>query len=115
MGLQEWYKCEHCPEFHPIGLDSFVKNYVVVSAETNTQVEANDERPQEYFRYTILLRILQITAPDKIYQYFQLLDQNHANIMACTNNNVLLTADEIKMWSNSHKMFEGCRTLQIGA
>lgn len=106
MRLHKWYKCEHCPEFHPFELDSFVKNYVVVSAEANTQAEANDGRPKEYFRYTILLRLLETTAPDKIWQYFQLLDQNNANLMACTNNNAILTADEIKMWSNSHKMFE---------
>ena len=87
MRLQEWYKCKHCPEFHPIGLDSFVKGYVAFCAEKHAQAEANDKRPKEYFRHIILLRILKTSAPDKICQYFERLDQNIANVKAWTDNN----------------------------
>ena len=76
MALHNWYKCDHCPIFHPVETDMFLKVQIYISVQTFASDEANNNIPINYLRYTLLKRILQTNTPRKLRQLFQKLDRN---------------------------------------
>ena len=82
MGLHELYKCEHCPEFHTIELDLFLKVFFQVCVGQCAQRETDVKTEKKYLCNTLLYDILNSDSPNEVRRYFQLLDRNIENVKA---------------------------------
>lgn len=119
MRLHEWYKCEHCPEFHPVELDVFLK----VQSEKAVRSAIQDgllTHKMEDLRYSLLKLILDTSAPQLVRQKFQELDDSlawckanklpkqyiqglkgHSHVIRCLKANQCICAPK------STRLFEG--------
>ena len=72
MGLHEFYKCEHCPEFHPVELDLVLKAFTLISLDKIAEKETAENSSMYTYR---LLRDILKSSPCAHRRYFEWLDK----------------------------------------
>ena len=76
MRLHKWYKCEHCPEFHPFEVDVFLKLQTKNVVYSNTKIEAEPPKLSvESLRFTWLHYILESNDLYLAQQYVQYVEE----------------------------------------
>ena len=82
MGLNELYKCENCPEFHPVELDLLLRALTLDLVGKVAKAETDGGRPDKFRCYSVLNDILRNGSPNEVWRYFDLLDRNIQHLKA---------------------------------
>lgn len=84
MRLHEWYKCDHCPDFHPVEVHNYAKafSYNMIFRRSEKEIEEHVPK-QKRWRYNLRMEhnllkriILTIGPHELVSKYFQKLDQS---------------------------------------
>ena len=110
MRLHETYKCEHCPEFHQVELDKYLKRNAIqnVSAGLEELTRAMAQTQANYQRYFLLKLIIDTAGPPRqIAYYFQKLDENMAMYdMAILDLDKSLTQDRKNEYQKFNYLYD---------
>ena len=110
MRLHEWYKCEHCPEFHPVELDLFLKAHTRENIPDFARKEMEMVNNSNDYMYTVLDTILKTSSLHEVGQQFNQLDKNfaRAKVLDASQNFDHRTA---QLATRNYKMFESERQM----